>query len=339
MGAPALTKRQKAAIIVRFLLSEGADVPLMDLPEELQERLTTQMGDMRYVDRDTLGAVLSEFAEELERLGMTFPKGLAAALKELDGRLSPQTAARLRKEAGVRQSGDPWEQVRDADPELLLSILKQESLQVGAVMLSKLEVTKSAELLCQLPGPQARKITYAVRLTEQVSPDAVYRIGLSLATQIADQPPIAFEDSPVKRVGALLNYAQAATRDDVLEGLEAEDEDFAAKVRKAIFTFNDIPDRVDPKDVPAIVREVDQNDFVTALAYAFNDETLLPSAEYMLENMSKRMAEGLREEAREMGRVKQKLGEEAMTEVVNAIRRLEADGQITFMDPDEEEEG
>lgn len=106
-AATRLTRRQKAAIVVRFLLREGADVPLSDLPEPLQEALTTQMGAMRYVDRATLADVVAEFATEIEATGLTFPGGVAGALLALDGRISPQTAARLRKEAGVRQFGDP----------------------------------------------------------------------------------------------------------------------------------------------------------------------------------------------------------------------------------------
>lgn len=43
VAAP-LHRRHKAAIIVRFLLSEGADIPLTDLPEDLQQSLTQAMG-------------------------------------------------------------------------------------------------------------------------------------------------------------------------------------------------------------------------------------------------------------------------------------------------------
>src|SRR5680860_1338444 len=83
--ATRLTRRQKAAIIVRFLLNEGADIPLSDLPDALQGTLTAQMGSMRYVDRATLISVVTEFAAELEAMGLTFPHGMAGALIALDG--------------------------------------------------------------------------------------------------------------------------------------------------------------------------------------------------------------------------------------------------------------
>jgi len=106
--AARLTRRQKAAIIVRFLLNEGADVPLSDLPDALQGTLTTQMGSMRYVDRTTLLSVVTEFAAELEAMGLTFPHGMAGALTALDGRISPQlprACARSRRAAVRRPVG------------------------------------------------------------------------------------------------------------------------------------------------------------------------------------------------------------------------------------------
>src|SRR6056297_3283740 len=107
--ARSLTPAAKAAIVVRLLLNEGADLPLEDLPDDLQVRLTRQMSEMRVVDRETLSAVVQEFATEVEQVGLHFPAGIAGALGVLDGTISPHTAARLRSEAGVRQYGDPWE--------------------------------------------------------------------------------------------------------------------------------------------------------------------------------------------------------------------------------------
>ena len=102
-----LSRRAKAAIIVQFMLKEGANVPLTALPEDLQIQLTQLLGEMRYIDRDTMHAVIAEFTEELESIGLSFPGDMAGALSALDGKISAQTAARLRKEAGVQQMGDP----------------------------------------------------------------------------------------------------------------------------------------------------------------------------------------------------------------------------------------
>lgn len=330
-----LGRRQKAAIIVRFLLNEGADLSLSDLPEDLQAELTQVMGAMRHVDRKTLADVVLEFAGELESIGLSFPRGISGALAALEGRISPYTAARLRKEAGVRQAGDPWTRIRALSIEALTEITKIESTEVAAVMLSKLDVAKAAELLGALPGEKARRITYAVSLTGAVTPEAVDRIGLSLAAQLDDIPPRAFDDEPVARVGAILNYSLAATRDDVLNGLDETDAGFASAVRKAIFTFADIPIRIEPRDVPRIARDVDQAILVNALAASTKGDAAA-TATFLLSNLSARLADLIREEVEEIGKVSARDGEAAQTSVVRAVSALIESGELKLKETEDE---
>lgn len=331
-----LSRRAKAAIVVRLLLNEGADLPLEELPEELQEKLTHQMGSMRVVDRDLLAQVVAEFTQEVERVGLSFPGGIAGALTALDGKISKQTAERLRKEAGVRRYGDPWGRLTAFGADALLPVLKNESVEVAAVALSKLPVSIAADLLGKLPGPQARQITYAVSLTEGVTPDAIDRIGLSLATQLDSSPSGAFADGPVERVGAILNSSTAGTRDDVLTGLDETDQGFADAVRKAIFTFGNIPTRLAPRDIPRVMREVDQTLLVCALAGA-KQAGYADSAAFILDNMSGRMADQLRESAAELDKPRPADVEAAMDDIVQTIRAMEDRGDLLLTVDDEED--
>ena len=328
-----LSRRAKAAIIVRLLLNDGADIPIEELPEELQAHLTKAMGSMRAVDRDTLQAVVDEFTQEVERIGLSFPGGMAGALTALDGKISPQTAARLRKEAGVREGGNPWARIRQMGADALLPIVQTESIEIAAVMLSKLDVPKAAELLGTLPGPHARQITYAVSKTGAVTPDAVERIGLSLASQLDARPVSAFDDGPVERVGAILNSTTSTTRDDMLAGLDESDAGFATAVRKAIFTFANIPARIAPRDVPRILREIDPGDLVTALAGA-PAMGLDASATFILDNMSGRMADQLRDDIAEAGAPKPAETDAAMSTIITAIRTMEASGDLMLVSED-----
>ncbi len=333
---PALSGRQKAAIIVRLLLAEGASLPLSQLPEEIQAELARQMASLRYVDHDTLRAVIEEFLDRFETTGLSFPGALDKALNLLDGTISSAAAARLRREAGLALYADPWERISGLDAEALKEVLERESIEVGAVILSKLKVSKAAEVLGLLPGETARRITYAVSLTGNVSPQVVHRIGLSIAEQLDAQPQSAFADGPVERVGAILNFSPAATREEMLEGLEQADSGFAEQVRRAIFTFANIPARIDPRDIPRITREVDPAQLVTALAHATAaGGPEAEAAEFILASMSQRMAGQLREEMEARGQVKPKDGEAAMTAVVAAIRTLEEAGEILLVAEDE----
>lgn len=331
-----LTRQQKAAVIVRLMVAQGEQVPLTALSDDHQASLTEAMSRMRPIDRATLRAVVEEFLAELEQVGLSFPGGIEGALEALEGHISPATANRLRRQALAQGQGDPWERISELETEALIAALQAESIEIGAVMLSKLSVARAAELLGRLPGERARRLARAIAETSRISPENVRRIGLALVSQIESVPEPAFRATPVERVGAILNYSPASTRDDVLEGLEQEDADFAAQVRKAIFTFGDIPERIEPRDVPKITKECGNADLVTALAAALEaGDALVGAAEFLLGAMSQRMAAQLREEAAERGKVKPADGEAAMGVVVAAIRDLVARGDLVMKADDE----
>ncbi len=324
------TPREKAAIIVRLLLAEGTRLPLSSLPDHLQAALAEQMGQMRLIDRATLAAVVDEFLTKLDDTGLAFPPGIEGALGLMDGHISTTAASRLRRLAGTAAKADPWDIIAALPPERILPVLTTESHEVAAVMLSKLPVPKAAQLLSQLPGDHARRIAYAISLTGRVDPETVRRIGLSLAAQLDAQPARAFEAGPVERVGAILNVSPAATRDQVLAGLDQQDAGFASEVRKAIFTFAHIPARVAPRDLPRVLRLVDQPRLVVAIAAALADPALAPVAEFILTNISQRMAQSLREEAAALAPPPAPEAEAAFTAVITAIRDLETSGEITL---------
>jgi flagellar motor switch protein FliG len=333
---PVLTPRQKAAVIVRYLLTEGTSLPLASLPEHMQAALAEQMGQMRLIDRTTLDEVVAQFLAELESVGLYFPGGIEGALTMMDGHISQSAASRLRRMASTSSKIDPWERITALPVDRLLPILQDEAAEVGAVMLSKLPVAKAAEILGRLPGDRARRLAYAVSQTGSVDPETVRRIGAALLADLDNQPPRAFDIGPVERVGAILNVSPALTREDVLQGLEAEDAGFAAEVRRAIFTFVHIPARLAPRDAPKITRLVDQPVLVTALAAAQGKPGLDDAAEFLLANISQRLAQGLREEMAARGKVKDKDGEEAMAAIITAIRTLEASGEVKLLQAEEE---
>lgn len=335
--AAQISGRQKAAIIVRLLLAAGGPVPLRDLPDHLQAALTEQMARMRTVDRITIDAVVGEFVARLDSIGLSFPAGIDSALQLLDGHISTTAAGRLKRLSAAARKADPWDRIGTTESERLLSVLEAESVEVGAVMLSKLAVSRAAELLGKLPGERARHIAHAMGQTAEIDPETVRRIGLSLAAQLESRSLRAFEVEPHERIGAILNVSAAVTRDEVLSGLAEADGDLAERVRKSIFTFADIAGRIEARDIAKVVRGVEQTVLVTALAGA-RTEGDAASTEFILANLSQRMAATLREEIAERGRVRDKDADAAKTAIVTAIRTLLDAGEISLRLSDEVED-
>ncbi len=321
-----LSSRQKAALIVRLLAADGSSVSLKALPDQMQADLIREVGALGPIDDATTSSVVEEFSGLLETAHLFGPGGLQRALEMLGGVVNPRVIERIRLQSGFTDDEDPWERIVEKETEQLLPILEGQSVEVAAVVLAKLPVGTSAALLGQLPGPHARSLAYALSRTSAVTPDAVERIGAAMARLLDIEPVRAFTDGPVERVGAILNSARSSTRTDVLAGLDETDAAFAEDVRRAIFTFGNIPERVDPRDIPKILRGVEQDVIIQALAAQVAEAK--EAQDFILANISQRMADAFREEVEALGAVDEEVADDAMSAIVGEVRRLEDEGEI-----------
>lgn len=335
IASAGLSEKQKAAIIVRLVLAEGEDMDLAKLPPALQTDLAQEMALMGLIDRDTRNAVIEEFCDKLEAVGLSFPGDIDGTLDLLDGHLSPDTTDRLRRMAALNGSGDPWERIAVLSTPLLAELARTEAVEIAAVMFSKLPVPRAAEVFGLLDAELARQIAYAMSLTTMIEAPALRRIGQALIQAADAVPRSAIEGKAVDKVGAILNFSPSTTRDSVLAGLEDDDATFAGEVRKTIFTWANIPARIDSRDIARITREVEGAVLIKAMAGARGDNR--PAVDFLLAGLSSRLAESMREEMEVLGKVSGKDAEEAIDQVVAAIRRMEAAGDLFMIAQDPEE--
>ncbi|ABD55581.1 FliG C-terminal domain-containing protein [Jannaschia sp. CCS1] len=323
--------QQKAAVIVRLLLGQGVSPGVQRLAPHHQTRLAHVISQLEAVDRQTLLEVVKEFTQRIDNLALSFPSGLDETLDLLEPHLGEGALSALRLAAERSDGQDPWVRIAKQPVTRLAPLLESESAEVCAVLLSKLTVAKAAELLSELPEDRGQILAHTVALTETITPDLVERIGVHIAQVLESVPAQAFPKTAAERVGAILNSTPQAARDKMLEGLNTRDAPFAKEVRKSIFSFAHIPMRVEPTDVPIIVRKADAKSITVAFAAGLSTAPL--SVEFMLENMSKRLAEQMRDDAEGLGTPKPEEGEAAMADLIRTIRDLEASGDLQLLPP------
>ncbi len=329
-----MTRRQKAAVIVRLLLAHGVSPGIDKLSPAHQSVLARAMSGLGQIDRATLSEIVGEFTGALDNLALIMPRGMHDALEILNPHISAMARDGLKADAAIGDGTDPWPRLAAMDAAQLRPILDEESAEICAILLSKINVAKAAALLSDLPPERAEVIAHAVSLTDTILPETALRIGEHLHAQIVAQPKATFDTGAAERVGAMLNAVGTASREAVLAGLDTRDAVFADGVRRAIFTFQHIPKRIAAADIPRITGAIDGDTMVTALAAGLQTAPL--SVEFILENMSRRMAEQMRDEAEAMSTPKEAAGEAAMQAVIAAIRGLEEAGDIRIRHEDED---
>jgi flagellar motor switch protein FliG len=113
--------------------------------------------------------------------------------------------------------------------------------------------------------------------------------------------------------------------------MDAQDPEVAESVRNLMFTFADIV-KLSDREMQTLLREVDQKDLVVALKGA--EEELKTK---ILNNMSERVRAFLSEEMEFLGPMRLSEVEEVQLRIVQQVRQLEEQGQITLVRGDAED--
>lgn len=325
--AAKLQPDQKVAVILRLLLKDAEASTFKAFSAHQMSRVVHAMASLRYVSEAAILEVVQEFLAEIQSLGMHFKPGLDGAMSLLRDHLTDEVCDMLTSGRVIEEVEDPWVKIENLGDKTLAAILSRETPAAAAIVLAKLPSGRAAETLGLLEPEVAQAIMLAAVRAGRVDPARVLDIGEAIAaTALRLSDTGAFKGDPVARVGEILNFAPGATRSQLLDGLREEDSALAERLRKVMFTFADIPDRIEPKDVPKIARGVDNDTLVMALTAGQTSDK--KTVDFIMENLSKRLSEQLAEEIRDHGEVKAREADVAMNEIIQNIRDLEANGEI-----------
>jgi len=125
-------------------------------------------------------------------------------------------------------------------------------------------------------------------------------------------------------VASILNLSPPAIAKTIMEQIEQTNAQLAQDIKRMMFLFEDLL-MIDDRGIQRILREVDRRDLVLALRGA--DERLRAK---IFKNMSERAAKVVKEELELMGPVKLKDVEASQQRIVEVVKRLEEQEEITI---------
>ncbi len=328
-----LSPDQKAAVIVRLMQQGDLPLSLNGFQSQDTVKLVRALAGLHYVHEQTILAVMADFLEALQHPGLRFDPGLEGAIETLGDEISPDLKETILQTKPPEPPADAWPHIQSLPLDLLQELLATQTPLVTSIVLAKLPATTAAELLDTMDDDRALAVSTAAVNIGDLTAARLRQIGDALVTlTTGTDSRSALPGAPTERVASILNYTPGPRRESLLNALEREDAAAAEKIRQTMFTFADIPDRLEIKDIPKMVREVDNDTMVKALAAA--QVIYKDSVEFILGNLSKRLSEQLRDSVSEVGEVGQKDGDKAMNAVIVAIRTLEDTGEITLITPE-----
>lgn len=323
MVSKELSGKEKAAVLLIALGPQNSAEIFKHLNEEEIEELTLEIANMRMVSPEEKQKVIEDFyqlclaQEYISEGGINYAKDILE--RALGSDKAVDIISRLTSSLQVR----PFEFVRKADPNQLLNYIQNEHPQTIALILSYLSPSQSAHILASLPQEKQAEVTRRIAIMDSTSPEVVKEIERVLESKFSNIMGQDFTvTGGIQSVVDILNSVDRGTEKYIMEELDIKDAELSDEIRKRMFVFEDIVN-LDNRSIQRIIREVDNSQWAIALKGAGEEVK-----ETIFANMSKRLAEMIKEDIEFMGPIRLKDIEEAQQNIVNVIRRLEEEGEI-----------
>lgn len=319
-----LTAMQKVSILFVGLGQETSGEVMKYLNDMEIEEITTGIANLTNVTTEMQSDVLEEFEQHLLAGEWISQGGVDFARGALERAVGPRkTQEILDRIASTVSSG--FHMLRKANPEQIAPFISNEHPQTVALILSQLDPAQSAGILAQLPERSQAEVAYRIATMENITPAVLKEIEESLEENLRDLLSGNQDVGGPKVVADILNLTGSSVEKNVLDQMDATDPEIAEAVRNLMFVFADIAKLTD-REIQVLMREVDQKDLVIALKAA-DDEI----KDKILGNMSERVRSFITEEMDFLGPMRLSEVEEVQLRIVQQVRQLEEQGQITIV--------
>ncbi|MBE5875409.1 MAG: flagellar motor switch protein FliG [Lachnospiraceae bacterium] len=325
MAEVQLTGIQKAAVLLIALGPEKSALIFKHLKEEEIEDLTLEIANTKSVTPQVKEQVINEFYEVCLAQQYIAEGGIGYAKELLEKALGQEKALDVIGRLTASLQVKPFEFVKKTDASQLLNFIQDEHPQTIALILSYLSPGQSATIISALTPEKQADVARRIATMDRTSPDVIKEVEKVLEAKLSslvnqDYTIIGGVDAVVD----ILNTVDRGTEKHIMETLEIEEPELADEIRKKMFVFEDIL-LLDDRAIQRVLRDVDNNDLAVACKGS-NEEVQTA----IFNNMSKRLAEMIREDMEFMGPVRMKDVEEAQQKIVNIIRKLEDAGEIVI---------
>lgn len=318
-----LTPRRKAAIILAVIGPDYAGEIIKHFNDEQIEAMSLELARLEKVSPELKAKIIDEFHDMAQAQEFIAEGGIESAKKTLLAAFGEERANELVGKIVSAMQVVPFEFLKRADPQQLLSFIQEEHPQTIAVILAYMSPNQSASIISKLPADLRGEVAERIAAMDQTPPEVIRNVERVLEKKVSNviNTEMTKAGGP-KALVDLLGRVDRQTERLILDSLSESNPELADEVKNMMFVFEDII-QLDDRAVQAILKEVDAKELATALK-----GVKMEVQDKIFRNMSERAVNMLKEDMEFMGPVKMRTVEEAQQKIVAAIRRLEESGEI-----------
>ena len=322
---------QKVSIVFVALGEEVSGEVMKHLSDYEIEEITQAIAGLKNISVEIMDKILEEFEANLMAGDWVSQGGVDFARQTLERAVGPRKAQEILDRISSQVSSGFY-MLRNVPADQIAPFISHEHPQSIALILSQLEAEQASGILSQLPERLQSEVAYRVATMENITPNVLKEIEESLESSLRDMLGGNQDVGGPKVVADILNLTGSSVEKNVLDNMDAQDPEVAESVRNLMFVFEDISSLGD-QEIQTLMREVDQKDIVIALKGA-SDEM----KEKVLGNMSERVRTFITEEMEFQGPMRLSEVEEVQLRIVQQVRQLEEQGQISIIRGDSDDQ-
>jgi len=323
--------QQKVAIVMVALGEEVSGEVLKHLHDYEIEEITQAIAGLKNISVELMDRVLEEFEQHMLAGEWVSQGGVDFARSALERAVGPRRAQEILERVTTKVSSGFY-MLKNVAPDQIAPFISHEHPQTIGLILSQLEAAQASGILAQLPERLQSDVAYRIATMENITPNVIKQIEESLESSLRDILGGNQDVGGPKVVADILNLTGSSVEKNVLDQMDAQDPEVAESVRNLMFVFGDIAKLTD-REIQTLMREVDQKDLVVALKSA-SDEL----KDKVLNNMSERVRNFINEEMEFLGPMRLSEVEEVQLRIVQQVRQLEEQGQITIVRGDADDQ-
>ncbi|MFZ1290309.1 MAG: flagellar motor switch protein FliG [Melioribacteraceae bacterium] len=316
---------QKSALLLIALNVETASQVFKYLEPTDVESISAEISKVKNIPSHIVEQVIDDYHDLVTAREYVLEGGLDYAQQVLEKSFGLSKAMEVIEKVKNLTTLHGFDVLKKADSTQLVNFLNKEHPQTIALILSHLNPDQTAEALIELPEDIRTDVIYRIATLGKISPQTLTQIekvvdelaGFSINQTMGQL-------GGTKSVANILNRINITMNKEIIAAIENKDEDVAFEIKRLMFLFDDIIHLQD-RDIQRILKEVDRKDLALALKVA--EERV---QEKVFGNMSERAADLLKEELQFMGPVKLKEVEAAQGRIVDQIKKLEEQEEITI---------
>lgn len=316
---------QKAALLMIALDVETAAQVFKYLDQNDVELISTEISRVRNIPSHVVDTVIDDYYNLVTAREYMLEGGLEYAQQVLEKSFGPSKAIEIIEKVKNLTTLKGFDVLKKAESSQLVNFLNKEHPQTIALILAHLNPEQTANALKELPDDLRADVAYRIATLGKITPQILKQIE-----KVVDELAGFSINQTVSKIGGpkslanILNRANVSMSKEVLSEIENKDPNIAAEIKRLMFLFDDIV-LLQNKDIQRILKEVDRKDLALSLKIA--DDKV---KEKIFSNMSERAADLLKEELQYMGPVRLKEVESAQSRIVDIIKMLEEQEEITL---------